>query len=148
MYLFRGRTLAGQAQCSTSTFTTLKYFCINHGDQFQIFINVLVGFYCFIWIPMSSTAIIHFYFFHRRQQLLTSKVGTRAERINHVKRELSQLQVRGVCRRGFREVFEILDPLEINVAPKLRHSLISMFLFSARRGRGLCMCCICQCKGK
>ena len=39
------------------TLTTLKYFCINHGDQkrffqFEIIANVSVSFFCFIWIPM------------------------------------------------------------------------------------------------
>ena len=38
------------------TLTTLKYICINHGDQrvfqFEIIINVLVSSFWFIWIPM------------------------------------------------------------------------------------------------
>ena len=38
------------------TFTTLSYFCINHGDQrvelFQFEKNVLVSYRCFIWIPI------------------------------------------------------------------------------------------------
>ena len=41
---------------SPSTLTNLKYFCINHGNQrvflFKIIINVLVGSFRFIWIPM------------------------------------------------------------------------------------------------
>ena len=42
--------------CFLTLFTMLNYFCINHGDhrdfQFEIIINVLFSFSCFICIAM------------------------------------------------------------------------------------------------
>ena len=93
------------SQCSNESVlfrsrSTLKYFRINHGDQSccfsilglsRLIINVLVSFFCFIWIPMLSvyghykscnsiSAGIDFR--HQNQtRLSTSKVGPRAERV-------------------------------------------------------------------
>ena len=74
------------------TLTTLKYLCINHGDQ-RVYFNLksvyifLVSSFCFIWIP---TLLVHCHYtifnslsvgIDFRRQNLTSNVGPHAERV-------------------------------------------------------------------
>ena len=74
----------------TSTLTTLKYFCINHGDQsffqFEIIINVLVGSFRFIWIAIMSWVYGRRFFW-----IPTSRDDPRTESVNPLTAKLFNL---------------------------------------------------------
>ena len=66
------------------TLTKLNYFCINHGDQrdvFEIIINVLASSFWFIWIPMLWAYGHHKYFIPSVRE---SSLDVRFWRLNSV----------------------------------------------------------------